>query len=358
MNQRGGAERVFATIAKEWPDAPIYTSLYDESAVGDLIARERVCTSYLSRVPFAGKYFRALAPFYPSAFEAFDLSGYDTIISSTTSWAKGVIVPPGSVHICYTNTVSRFAFAYDDYVGGFGRSSGNRLLPMLARPVVRRLVDWDRRAAQRPTAYVANSQNVAERIRRYYERDADVLHCPVELDRFTVGRGSGDYFLIASRLLPYKRIDLAIRAAQSAGVRLLVAGTGPAQAELRALARDSTTTMLGYIDDGELNALMGDARAAILPGEEDFGLLPLEAAAAGRPVIALRRGGALETVVDGITGTFFDEPTPESLAGVLRSFDAARYDPQMLRAHAERFAPQTFSRKLRAIVERVRASGR
>jgi glycosyltransferase involved in cell wall biosynthesis len=320
-----------------------------------LIPRERVRTSYLARIPFAGKYFRALAPLYPGAFEAFDLSGFDTIVSSTTSWAKGVIVPPGSVHVCYTNTVSRFAFAYDDYVGGFGRSSGNRLLPWLARPVVRRLVAWDKRAAQRPTAYVANSRNVADRIERFYGRQADVLHCPVELDRFTIGNGGGDYFLIASRLLPYKHIDLAIRAAQMAGVRLMIAGTGPAEGQLRALARGTTTTMLGYVDDAVLNALMGDARAAVLPAEEDFGLLPLEAAAAGRPTIALRRGGALETIVEGRTGAFFDEPAAESLAAALQAFDGSRFDRQALRAHAETFAPATFSHRLRAIVERVRA---
>jgi glycosyltransferase involved in cell wall biosynthesis len=292
---------------------------------------------------------------YPSAFESFDLTGFDTIVSSTTSWAKGVIAPPGSVHVCYANTVSRFAFAYDDYVGGFARSGGNRLLPWLARPVVRRLIDWDLRAAQRPTAYVANSRNVADRIKRYYGRDAEVLHCPVELDRFTVGNADGDYFIIASRLLPYKRIDVAIQAASIAGVPLLVAGTGPAESHLRKLAKNTTTTMLGYVDDAELNALMGRARAAILPAEEDFGLLPLEAAAAGRPAIALRRGGALETIVEGTTGVFFDDPDPASLAAVLRSFDADRFDKSALRAHAERFAPATFSRRLRQIVERVRA---
>jgi glycosyltransferase involved in cell wall biosynthesis len=294
-----------------------------------------------------------LAPLYPRAFESFDLSKYDTIVSSTTSWAKGVIVPPGAVHVCYTNTVSRFAFAYDDYVGGLGRSRGNRLLPWLARPIVRRLVEWDLRAAQRPTAYVANSRNVAERIRRYYGRDAEVLHCPVELDRFSVAAGGGDYFLIASRLLPYKRIDLAIAAAADAGVPLVVAGTGPDEARLRGLARGSTTTMLGYVDDAELNRLMGRARAAILPGEEDFGLLPLEAAAAGRPAIALRRGGALETIVDGVTGTFFNQPEPASLAAVLRGFDSARFEPAVLRTHAEGFSPQSFSKRLRSIVERV-----
>jgi glycosyltransferase involved in cell wall biosynthesis len=349
LNQRGGAERVFAHIARAYPQAPVYTALYDARATGDLVAPSRVRASYLARVPGANKWFRYLAPFYPRAFESFDLRGFDTIVSSTTAWAKGVIVPPGAVHVCYINTVSRFAFAYDEYVGKLGMRS-------LARPVVERLVEWDKRAAQRPTRFVANSRNVADRIAKYYGREADVLHCPVDVDRFTVGAGGGEHFFIASRLLPYKRIDLAIRAANLARVPLLVAGTGPAEAALRELARGTTTTMLGYVPDARVNELLGTARAAILPGEEDFGLVPLEAAACGRPTIAYRGGGALETIAEGRTGEFFDDVAPESLAAVLRAFDGGRYDPQQLRAHAETFAPDRFIARLRDIVERTRAA--
>jgi glycosyltransferase involved in cell wall biosynthesis len=354
LNQRGGAERVFARIAQAWPEAPVYTALYDERVTGDLVDRRRVRTSYLARVPFANRYFRALAPFYPRAFEAFDFTGFDTIVSSTTAWAKGVIVPPGSVHVCYINTVSRFAFAYDDYVGGLGRAGGGEFLGRFARPLVDRLISWDHAAAARPTLFVANSRNVACRIRTHYGRDSEVLHCPVDVERFSPGTGAGDYFLIASRLLPYKRIDLAITAAQLAGVKLLVAGSGPAERDLRSRARGTTTTLLGYIDDARMNALLGDARAAIVPGEEDFGLLPLEAAAAGRPTIAYRAGGALETIVEGTTGIFFDDASPESLARALRYFNAAAYDPAVLRAHAETFAPARFIDRLRVIVDRVR----
>lgn len=344
LNQRGGAERVFAHIASAWPDAPIYTALYDERAVGDLVPVRRVRRSYLSRIPFANRNFRALAPLYPRAFESFDFSGFDAIVSSTTAWAKGVRVPPGAVHVCYINTVSRFAFAYDEYV-----RTG------LLRPIVNRLIAWDRIAATRPTRFVANSENVARRIREYYGRDSDVLHCPVDIDRFTVGPGGGDYFVVASRLLRYKRIDIAIAAAAIAGVKLFVAGSGPAENSLRQTARGTTTTVLGYISDAQLNDLLGNARAAIVPGEEDFGLVPLEAAAAGRPTIAYRAGGALETVVDGETGAFFDEPNAMSLAAALQSFDPSRFDPQRLRTQAERFAPAQFIGELRRIVERVYA---
>jgi glycosyltransferase involved in cell wall biosynthesis len=331
-----------------WPGAPVYTALYDETVVGDLVPRARVHASLLARIPGANRNFRYLAPLYPRAFESFDLSRYDVVISSTSSWAKGVHVRPDAVHVCFIHTVSRFLFDYEQYVGAMTRNP-------LAKMMVNRLADWDLVAAQRPTRYVANSQTVAERVRRYYGRDADVLHSPADIDRFSLGSGNGDYFFIASRLLPYKRIDLAIEAAQRARVPLLVAGSGPSERELRERAHGTTTTLLGQVSDERINALLGDARAAILPGEEDLGLVPIEAAATGRPTIAYRGGGATETVVEGLTGEFFDEPNAESLATVLRSFDASRYDSQTLRAHAEKFSPQRFIERLRAIVESTQA---
>jgi glycosyltransferase involved in cell wall biosynthesis len=354
LNQRGGAERVFAHIARAYPDAPVYTALYDRSQTGDLVAPSRVHTSFLAKIPGANRYFRYLAPLYPRAFEQFDFSQFDTIVSSTTAWAKGVIVPPGAVHVCYINTVSRFVFAYDSYVGGLRHAQGNRVSALVAKPIVRRLALWDKAAAQRPTQFVANSQNVARRIQQYYGREALVLSAPVDIERFDIGAGAGDYFFVASRLLPYKRIDLAIEAANLARVPLLVAGTGPAETRLRELARGTTTTMLGFVSDERVNELLGNARAAILPGEEDYGLVPLEAAACGRPTIAYRAGGALETIGEGLTGEFFDEATPESLAARLRAFDERRYVPQRLREHAENFSPDRFIQRLREIVEQVR----
>ena len=309
----------------------------------------RVRTSFLQRFPLRERAFRAYAPLYPRAFESFDLSAYDLVVSSTTAWAKGVIVRPGAVHVCYVNTVSRFVFDAERYVGGLRAG-------MLARPLLARLAAWDVRAAQRPTRLVANSRNVAERIRRWYGRDADVLPCPVDVDRFTQGAGNGGYYVVVSRLLPYKRIDLAIAACALAGVPLHVAGAGPDERRLKALARGTRTTFHGAIDDAARNALVGDARAALLPGEEDFGLVPLEAAAAGRPTIAYAAGGALETIVGGETGTFFGEATPDALADAIRAFDPARYDPARLRAHAEEFRPERFVARLRAIVDDTVAS--
>ncbi len=343
LNQRGGAERVFATIAAMFPAAPVFTSIYNARELADLIPPARVRTSFLQRLPLHDRYFRALAPLYPRAFESFDFSGYDVVISSTTAWAKGIIAP-GAVHVCYINTVSRFAFDYERYVGGFG-------LGRFAHPLVSRLIDWDRRASQRPTLFVANSHNVAERVRRYYGRNAQVLPCPVDVDRFTLGAGRGKYFVVVARLLPYKRVNVAIAACALAGVPLHVIGTGPAERALRAFAAGTRTTFHGNLADDDVNRVVGDARAAIVPGVEDFGLVPLEAAAAGRPTIAFAAGGALETIIDGQTGMFFKQSTPVSLAGALRAFDHRRFDPERLRAHAERFAPARFAAGLRAIVD-------
>jgi len=305
-----------------------------------------VRTSFLQRFPLHDHYFRALAPLYPRAFESFDLSAFDTIVSSTTAWSKGVRAAPGAKHVCYINTVSRFAFSYDAYVGRLR-------MGQLARPFMRKLVQWDKRAAQRPTAYIANSQNVANRVKSYYGRDAFVLHCPVDLERFKPSTFQGDHFIVVSRLLPYKRIDLAIAACALARVPLYVVGEGPARAKLQKLARGTTTTMLGFVPDHDLNPLLATARAAILPGEEDFGLVPLEAAACGRPTIAWRGGGALETVVEGETGLFFDEPSAHSLADVIACFSRQPFDPQTLQAHAERFSPGRFKERLRTIVDSV-----
>ena len=334
---------MFAHFVRAWPEAPVYTALYDERAVGDLVPADRVRTSFLQRFPLRERAFRAYAPLYPRAFESFDLAAYDLVVSSTTAWAKGVIVRPDAVHVCYVNTVSRFVFDAERYVGGWRG--------MLARPLLKRLAAWDVRAAQRPTRLVANSRNVADRVRRWYGRDADVLPCPVDVDRFTRGAGNGDYYVVVSRLLPYKRIDLAIAACALAGVPLHIAGVGPDERRLKRLALGTRTTFHGAIDDAARNALIGDARAAILPGEEDFGLVPLEAAAAGRPTIAYAAGGALETIVDGETGTFFRELSAGGLAGAIRAFDPACYDPARLRAHAEEFRPERFVERLRAIVD-------
>jgi glycosyltransferase involved in cell wall biosynthesis len=308
-----------------------------------------VRTSFLQRFPLRKNLFRAYAPLYPRAIESLDLSDYDLVVSSTTAWAKGVHFSPSAVHVCYVNTVSRFVFDEARYVGGFAPGA-------LARPLIRRLAAWDVKAAQRPTRLIANSRNVADRIRRWYDREADVLPCPVDVDDFTIGPGNGDYYAVVSRLLPYKRIDLAIAACAIAGVPLHIAGTGPDERRLKSLALGTNTTFHGAIDDATRNAILGNARAALLPGEEDFGLVPLEAAAAGRPTIAYAAGGALETIVANETGTFFHTHSANALADTIRAFDPTRYDPARLRAHAEQYRPERFIERLRAIADETLAT--
>ncbi len=302
--------------------------------------------SFLSRVPGARRHFRYFAPLYPFVFERFDLRDYDVIVSSSSAWAKGVRVRDGAVHVCYLHTVSRFLFAYDAYVGGLGAGR-------IARPIIAGLAAWDRRAAARPTRYVANSATTAARIAQYYGRSADILHPPVDVERFRVGDGGGGYFLMVARLLPYKRADLAIAAAKSAGVPLVIAGTGPMERSLREAARGADVVFAGFVDDARMPQLYANARAVIVPGEEDFGLVALEAAAAGRPTIAYRGGGALETVIDGVTGLFFDRAEPDALAELLRTFEERAFDPMRLREHAERFSVARFVERLRSIVERT-----
>jgi glycosyltransferase involved in cell wall biosynthesis len=308
----------------------------------------------LQRLPFHGRYFRALAPFYPRVFESFDLQAYDLVVSSTSSWAKGVRVRPDAIHVCYIHTVSRFLFAYEQYVEGIAGRDG---LAKAVRPLAERLAAWDRAAARRPTAYVANSRNVADRVRRYYEREAEVLPGPVELERWPQGAGTGEYFIVVSRLLPYKRVDIAIDACAQAGAPLLIVGSGPAEAALRERARGTPATLLGFLPDGDVSRLVGEARALLFPGEEDYGLVPLEAAAAGTPTIAYGAGGALETVIDGETGTFFFEPNAASLAAILRTFDRSRFSPARLRAHAAQYAPERFREGLRTFVDGIVARG-
>lgn len=352
LNQRGGAERVFRHVADLYPSAPIYTSLFDRAVTGDIVDPARVRTSYLQGLPGSSRYFRFLAPLYPSAFERLDLSAYDTIVSTTTAWAKGVRFRKDATHVCYIHTVSRFAFAYDAYVGGLaGGASG--IVGMLVRPVVDRLVTWDRAAAARPTAFIANSHNVAARVKEYYGRESFVAHCPIDLERFAVGPGDGDYALVVSRLLPYKRIELAIRACAIVGRKLIIVGVGPAEAALKAEALGTQTEFLGALSDASLRDVMGRANVVLLPGEEDYGLVPLEANASGRPVIAYGAGGALETIRPGITGEYFLEATAESLAAILGRFDPDRYDAAIVRKHAESFGAEPFKARFAEIVERI-----
>jgi glycosyltransferase involved in cell wall biosynthesis len=347
LTQFGGAERVLLEMQRMYPQAPVYTSIYDPNVFAGRLSAIDVRTSFLQNIPGAKRNFRALLPLYPRAFESLDLGGYDLVISSTTSFAKGVRVEPGTLHVSYVNTPTRFLWYPKEYV--------TELTPPLARPALALFAPWLRRwdfaAAQRPHYLVANSLNVAQRIRETYARASDVLHCPADVDAFAGELPEGDYFLVMSRLLPYKRVALAIEACGLLGARLIVAGAGPDERRLRSIA-GANVEFVGHVDDEKRRRLIGAARALIVPGVEDFGLVALEAAAAGRPTVAFAAGGALETIVEGETGLFFREPHARSLAQTLQALAQSHFDRARMQAHAGRFAPEVFRSNFLALIER------
>jgi glycosyltransferase involved in cell wall biosynthesis len=347
LTQLGGAERVLREMHALYPSAPIYTSLYDRRAMGPAFEDLDIRTSWLQRIPGAPRRFRAMLPLYPAAFEALDLRGFDLIISSTTSFAKGVLAPAGALHVSYMNTPTRFLWYPEEYAFD--------IVPAIARPALRAALPglrrWDRAAAQRPHRIIANSHNVAERIRACYGRDSDVIPCPVDIGSFSPSDEVDDYYLVVARLLPYKRVGLAIEACNALGAPLVIVGTGPDEARLRGIA-GATIRFAGQVDDAQRRTLFARARAVIVPGVEDFGLVALEAAASGRPVVAFGAGGSLETVVEGQTGSFFREPAASALTAALRSFSPEAFVRSRLVEHAAQFSPTLFRQRLREHIER------
>jgi glycosyltransferase involved in cell wall biosynthesis len=301
-------------------------------------------TSFLNGLPIANQ--RLLLPLYPAAFESFNLTGYDTLVSITSAFAHGIKMPAGARHICYCLTPARFLWSYADYVE---RERIGRLPRLMLPWMIAGLRDWDRRAAERVTQFVAISQIVRERIQKYYQRDSIIIYPPVDVERFAVSHTRGEYFLVLSRLVPYKRIDLAVQACGELGVPLVVAGDGRDRARLEAMAQPNVR-FVGRVSDAAAHHLLAGCRAFLFPGEEDFGITPLEANACGKPVVAFAGGGALETVVPGVTGEVFAAPTVQSLGAVLRGFDDRQYEAATLRQHAEQFSTHVFKTKLRALI--------
>jgi glycosyltransferase involved in cell wall biosynthesis len=350
-----GGERCLEVLCALFPEAPLYTLLHVPGSVSPVIERRRIVTSFVQRLPAAATRYRQYLPLFPAAVRGFDLTGHDLVISLSHCAAKAVRRPPGALHVSYCFSPMRYVWdLYDDY---FGARAGV-LVRTLMPPVAAALRAWDRRT-DGVDAFVAISRHIADRIRRVYGREADVIHPPVDIARFRPADTLDDYYLVVSALVPYKRVDLAVAAAGRLGRRLLIVGSGPEEARLRAMAGPSVT-FLGWRPDAEVAELYARCRAVLFPAVEDYGIVPLEAAAAGRPTLALARGGALETMVgldDGrepATAVFFAEPTVESLAGAMRSFETAahRFDPRALRARAARFDRPIFAERVREYVER------
>jgi glycosyltransferase involved in cell wall biosynthesis len=343
-----GAERVFMAICDLWPDADVYTAVYDEEGTEGRFAHRPINTSFLQRLRPTSRTFRPLLPLYPYAIESFDLRGYDIVVSSSSAWAHGVIVDEGALHVCYCHNPFRYAWnARDETLRG--RSGVGRAALSV---IFNRWRQWDWIAAQRVDRYLANSYTTSRRVARYFNRDAAVLYPPVETERFTPRRVE-DYYLVVSELMPHKRIAVAVEAFARLGLPLVVVGDGPDARRLRRMAR-ANIVFEGRVSDERAAQLFEGCRALVVTATEEFGIAAVEAQAAGRPVIAFEEGGALETVIEGTTGTLFRPCRPEALAEAVRRFDADAVSPQACIDNARRFDTRRFQEGLRAIVEEAR----
>jgi glycosyltransferase involved in cell wall biosynthesis len=343
-----GGERVLEQLCLLYPDADIFTLVHVAGSAGPLIERHRITTSFLDRLPHRA--YRHYLPLFPLAIESLDLRGYELVVSTSHAVAKGCKPDPAATHVAYIHTPMRYV--WDQFDAYFGPGRAGPLTRAAARAVAPYLRGWDVRSTARAHALVANSRFVAGRIQRFWGREADaVVHPPVDTARFVpAAEGPDDYALIVSALAPYKRIELAVSAFSRLKRPLWIAGDGPERARLQAMAGKSVR-FLGSVAQDAMPGLYARARFFVLPGEEDFGIAPVEAQAAGRPVLALGRGGALETVIEGETGVFFAEPTVESLLEGIAAIDQLQVDPTRVRAHAERFDARRFRPELRRAID-------
>ncbi len=347
----GGAENLLVEMAAMYPDAPIYTLIYDPMAVGDAIDPQRIRTSRLQKAPgFLKKRPRYLLPFIPAAIEQFDLSEYDLVLSQSGAWAKGVITKPETLHICYCNSPMRFVWDYwprylNEQRVGFIRRFAIRVLTS-------RLRLWDFYSAPRVDKWIANSKTVSGRIKKYYHQNSTVIYPGADVDRFkpVADHQKADYFVTLSNLTPYKKVDMAIEACNRLGKPLIVIGDGPDRGRLEKLA-GPTIEFAGRVSNAKLPILLAKAQALIFPNEEDFGIAPIEAMAAGTPVVAYGRGGLTETVVAGKTGVFFEQPSVDSLAECLQRFDEHQFEQKALVAQAHKFSMERFRIELRQFIE-------
>jgi glycosyltransferase involved in cell wall biosynthesis len=351
-----GGEKALEVVCERFPDAEIFTLVHVPGSVSPAIERHRIHTSFVQRLPRVDRYYRHYLPLFPVAVERFNLEGFETVLSLSHCAVKSVIKPAGARHLCYCLTPMRYA--WDQFDAYFGPGRLGRLGSSLIRPVMSGLARWDRATADRADRYVAISHHVAGRIGRYYNRQATVVYPPVDTAYFHPDSGPSERFaLVVSALVPYKRIDLAIDACARAGVPLTVVGQGPERASLERRARGQVT-FRGHLADHEVRDLYRRAAVTLLPGEEDFGIVPLEAQACGRPVVALGRGGALETVVPGETGLLVGESTVDAFADAISAALQHRFEAPAIRRHAERFGRERFGDEIEALVTRELREGR
>ena len=345
VNKWGGAERVLLALHEIFPNAPLYTSVYDEKRAPWAKVFSKIHTSFLQKIPLAKSNHEFLGALTPIAFESFDFSQYDLVISVTSEAAKGIITKPGTLHICYCLTPTRYLWS------GYGLYFRNPILKLISKPIVFYLRHWDKIAGQRPDEMIAISSAVKDRIKKYYGRESEVIHPPVNTERFKIQdlRFKKNYFLIVSRLVPYKRVDLAIKAFNKLKLPLVIVGTGSEEWKLK-LGSKKNIKFLGEVSERKLTELYAGAKALIMPQEEDFGLVAVEAQAAGTPVIAYKKGGAKDTVIAGKTGVFFDEQTPENLALAVKKFDKMDFNRGELEHAAKNFSKENFKNKFLKLI--------
>ncbi len=337
----GGSESIIRILHSLFPDAPIYTTVYDPENMPEDFRQMDIRTSFLQKMPFAKKKYTSYLPLMPYAFEQFDLTGYDLVISSNTCCSKGVITGPDTLHICYCNTPMRYGWEfYHEYAG-----RKNKLMRIFIASKMKNIRLWDRLSADRVDTFIANSKNVARRIRKHYHRESHVIYPPVRTGMFQKGDRQEDFYLAVSRLVPYKRIDLVVEAFTQLKLPLKVIGDG---GEFQAISAKAgpNVEMLGRLDDGQVLSYMQSCKAFLFPGEEDFGITPIEAQACGRPVIAFGKGGALETVLKDKTGVFFYEQTKEAVMEAVKRFETMTFDSDEIRKHAQSFSEERFTEEL------------
>lgn len=348
LTQNGGAERVFQLLCRFFKEADIYSSIYDPRNTVSFRKNRPVNTTFLQKVPGAKKGFRALAPFYYQAFRQLDLQDYDLIISSTSSFAKGVRKKPGAMHICFCHNVTRFLWDTRTYLKEYGKY--RKLSPML-EPIFNKMREQDLLYAQEPDLYIANSSTVGERIEKIYNRKSLVINYPIDTSKFVFSPQKEDYYLISSRIISYKRLDVAVEAFNWLGLPLIVTGDGPERKRLEAKALDNIK-FLGYVDDKWRTSLMAKAKGVIVTALEDYGLVPIEANASGTPVIAYGAGGVLDTQVTGKTGVLFTPQSPDALQAAIIRAEATDWNYQEIRQHAlDNFSEAVFFAKVVRVIE-------
>ncbi|MDD3006433.1 MAG: glycosyltransferase [Candidatus Pacebacteria bacterium] len=346
--QYGGAERVLEAFCEIFPNAPIFTMVYDEKLTNGAFKDRRIHTSFLQKIPFISSHHRAYPLLMPIAIESFDLNDFDVVLSDSNSYAKGVLTGTDTLHITYCHTPMRYA--WDDchrHMREFEYSKFTRKFLPFGISYLRL---WDKISADRPDKYIANSKFVSSRIKKYYAKDSTVIYPPVNLDGFHIAEKTENYYLAVGRALPYKRFDIVIKAFNKLKFPLKIIGKGPEMENLKKMAKDNIE-FLGYLNDEEASRYYAKCRALIFPSEEDFGITPLEAMASGRPVIAYRGGGALETVVEDVSGVFFDRQTPEAIVKTVENFQSEKFDPRKIRAQAEKFDRNIFKSRIKGLVE-------